>query len=83
MCGRLVSPIILAVPPPVLVKTGNVAPVSGTVLVKLPGTSRFVPLSSLTQVPFGSTIEATHGTVSVTTAEPGGETQTGEFFKER
>ncbi len=26
-------------------------------------------------------IEATHGTVSVTTAEPGGKTQTGEFFE--
>jgi hypothetical protein len=79
----LVHPLI--VPPvvsaPVLVKTGNVAPVSGTVLVKLPGTSKFVPLSSLRQVPFGSIIEATHGTVSVTTAEPGGKTQTGEFFE--
>jgi hypothetical protein len=69
------------VPPPLLVKTGNVAPVSGTVLVQLPGTSKFVPLSTLRQIPFGSVIEATHGTVSVTTAEPGGKTQTGEFFE--
>jgi DNA-binding beta-propeller fold protein YncE len=83
--ASLLTPIVsvgpLIVPPPVLVKTGNVAPVSGTVLVKLPGTSKFVPLSSLRQVPFGSIIEATHGTVSVTTAEPGGTTQTGEFFE--
>ncbi|HEV3319600.1 MAG TPA: IPT/TIG domain-containing protein [Solirubrobacteraceae bacterium] len=69
------------VPPPVLARTGNVAPVSGTVLVKLPGTSTFVPLSVLRQIPFGSVIEATHGTVSVTTAVPGGGTQTGEFFQ--
>ena len=32
-------------------------------------------------MPFGSIIEATHGPVSVTTAEPGGKTQTGEFFE--
>ena len=83
--ATLLTPIVsvppLIVPPPVLVKTGNVAPVSGTVLVKLPGTNKFVPLSTLRQIPFGSVIEATHGTVSVTTAEPGGKTQTGEFFE--
>ena len=38
---------------PLLAVTGNVAPVSGTVLVKLPGPARFVPLSSLQQIPFG------------------------------
>ncbi len=70
-----------AVPPPVLAKTGNVAPVSGVVMVKLPGTSKFVPLSTLEQIPFGSVIEATRGTVSVTTAEPNGKAQTGQFFQ--
>lgn len=77
------GPVTLAatVPPPVFGKTGNVAPVSGSVLVKVPGSSKFVPLSTLEQVPFGSVIEATHGTVSVTTAEPNGKTQTGEFFE--
>ena len=75
------APTIATVPPPALAKTGNVAPVSGTVLVKLPGTTKFVPLSTLEQIPFGSVIEATGGTVSVTTAEPGGKTQTGEFFE--
>ncbi len=69
-----------AVPPPVLARTGNVAPVSGTVLVKLPGANTFVPLQSLRQIPFGSVIDATNGTVSVTTALPGGKTQTGQFF---
>jgi DNA-binding beta-propeller fold protein YncE len=82
--ASLVTPIVsvppLILPPPVLAKTGNVAPVSGAVLVKVPGTSKFVPLSSLQQVPFGSVIEATNGTVSVTTALPGGKTQTGQFF---
>jgi DNA-binding beta-propeller fold protein YncE len=73
-------PIITTVPPPVLAKTGNVAPVKGTVLVELPGTKSFVSLASLTQIPFGTVIEATNGTVSVTTANPNGTTQTGQFF---
>jgi hypothetical protein len=78
--ASLVSPPVALVAPPVLARTGNVAPVSGRVLVRVPGTSRFVALSSLQQIPFGSVIDATNGTVSVTTALPGGGTQTGEFF---
>ena len=74
-------PSASVVPPPVLARTGNVAPVSGKVFVKLPGTETFVPLSSLRQIPFGSVINATNGTVSVTTALPGGGTQTGQFFQ--
>ncbi len=65
---------------PTLAKTGNVVPVKGTVLVEFPGTKTFVPLASLTQIPFGTVIEATNGTVSVTTANPNGTTQTGQFF---
>ncbi len=71
---------IASVPPPTLAKTGNVAPVSGTVLVKLPGANGFVSLTTLTQIPLGSVIEATNGHVSVTVAQPGGGTETGEFF---
>lgn len=70
-----------AVPPPVLAVAGDIGPVSGTVEVKLPGSTRFVVLSSLHQVPFGSVINATHGRVAVTTAAPHGGTQTGEFFE--
>jgi hypothetical protein len=73
------SPTVVSAP--VLAHTGNVAPVSGTVLVQLPGTTTFVALSSLRQVPFGTLINATHGRVSVTTAAPHGGTQTGEFFE--
>ena len=69
------------VPTPQLAATANVARVSGTVLVRLPGSTTFVPLASLSQIPFGSVIEATHGHVSVTTASPHGGTQTGEFFE--
>lgn len=66
---------------PVLAAAGDIAPVSGTVEVKLPGSSKFVPLTSLKGIPFGSTINATHGRVTVTTVGPHGETQTGEFFE--
>ncbi len=72
---------ITPTPKPVLAVSGNVAPISGTVLVRLPGTSTFVPLASLRQIPFGTVIEATHGHVGVTTAQPNGTTQTGEFFE--
>jgi hypothetical protein len=74
-------PVPVPVPAPQLGLTGNVASVSGTVLVRLRGTTVFLALSSLRQIPFGSTIEATHGRVSVTTAAPHGGTQTGEFFE--
>ncbi len=66
--------------PPVLAASVDAAPVSGQVLVQLPGTSRFVPLSSLRSVPVGSTIDATHGSVTITAATPGGGTETGTFF---
>jgi DNA-binding beta-propeller fold protein YncE len=69
------------VPAPQLAVTGNVAPISGTVLVRVPGSKTFVPLASLRQIPFGTVIEATHGHVSVTTATASGGTQTGEFFE--
>jgi uncharacterized repeat protein (TIGR01451 family) len=73
-----------AVPPPKLAVSGDVAPVSGSVKIKLPGSSTFVALASLQQIPFGTVVDATHGSVSVTTAGPHGGTQTvtlsgGEF----
>lgn len=77
----VVLPAVIApVPAPVLAVSGNAALVSGTVLVRLPGTTAFVPLSSLRQIPFGTLINAIHGRVVVTTAGPHGGTQTGEFF---
>jgi hypothetical protein len=67
-------------PPPVFDSSTNLNPVSGTILVKLPGSSTFTPLQIGTDVPIGSTIDATHGTVSITVALPGGGTQTGQFY---
>ncbi|HEX5224379.1 MAG TPA: FG-GAP repeat protein [Solirubrobacteraceae bacterium] len=67
---------------PVLAKTGNVQPVSGKVLVHLPHVKGFVLLPGLTQIPFGSIVDARDGTALVTVARggSGGGTQSGEFF---
>jgi hypothetical protein len=53
--------VAVALPPPKLAVTGNLAPVSGTVLVQLPGSSIFVALTGLRQVPFGTVVDATPG----------------------
>jgi len=68
-----------APPAPVLGRSANVTAAAGQVSVRLPGTSTFVPLSSVTQIPIGTVIDASGGTVSITTAAPGGGTQTGQF----
>jgi hypothetical protein len=67
-------------PPPVLGHSFNVAPAAGSVLVELPGTHTFGPLTQAVQLPFGAIIDATHGTVTITTATAHGATQTGQFF---
>jgi hypothetical protein len=53
---------------------------SGTVLVQAPHTKRFVPLSAAADVPVGSTIDATHGVVALTSAiGRSGASRTGDF----
>jgi DNA-binding beta-propeller fold protein YncE len=73
-----------APPPPVIGQTANAQAATGTVRVKLPGTSSFVDLSktAATQVPLGSTFDTTHGTVALDLAKDGsGATQSGQFSK--
>jgi hypothetical protein len=55
-------------PPPVNGKSVNVALVSGTVLVKPPGSKTFVPLTGDQQIPVGSTVDATKGRVRLQSA---------------
>ncbi|MGO9888033.1 MAG: hypothetical protein ACLP0L_09025 [Solirubrobacteraceae bacterium] len=55
---------------PTLGKTFNVSTVSGLVLVKVHGV--FIPLTELTQIPKNTVINALHGTLSLTSAVPGG-----------
>jgi hypothetical protein len=72
------------VAPPVYGQTANVDVVSGTVLIRLPGTSDFVPLSGLTSIPEGTELDTTKGRVALTSAsDPANDTQTSEFYDGR
>jgi hypothetical protein len=66
-------------PQPTVAKTANVAPVKGTVLVKQPGTNRFIHLTQGDQIPIGSLVDTTRGSVRLTTAAGGGLVQSGVF----
>ena len=71
-------------PPPVLSTSGNIQRVTGTIYIKLPGSSVFTVLSPQAHVPFGTVIDATGGHVQVTTAGPSGSehiTYYGGIFK--
>lgn len=79
-----------ALPPPVQGKVVNAVPEQGKVLVKLPGKGKasghaaaggFVPLASIgRQLPVGSTLDTTKGTVRLTSATNAlGGKQTGHF----
>ncbi|MFL5895831.1 MAG: hypothetical protein ACJ76Z_12065 [Thermoleophilaceae bacterium] len=66
---------------PVLFKKVNVVPVSGTVRVKLPGAASFILIQDARQVPVGTIVDVTHGTVQIVSARDAlGGTQTGKFF---
>jgi hypothetical protein len=68
-------------PEPVFGRSADLKTVSGTVSLELPGTQTFVPLSSVSSVPVGTTIDATNGTVQLTSAaDKRGHTQTGQFY---
>ena len=55
-------------PTPVAGRTGNASVVSGTVLVRVPGSNRFVSLTQATAVPVGSQLDTTRGTLKLTVA---------------
>jgi hypothetical protein len=74
-----VAPAPLPVAPPVIGKTMNVAPVSGTVAVRAPGQTAFTPLAANGSVPVGAVVDTRAGTVQVTSALAGGRTQAGTF----
>jgi hypothetical protein len=79
--SNVLANMTVTLPPPKLGLTGNLAPVSGHVFVKLPGSPVFVALSTVRQVPFGTIIDATHGKVTVTTIGPNGRIQVMTFFE--
>jgi hypothetical protein len=67
--------------PPVVGQTVTLGGSKGDLLVKLPGTNTFVPLTAATTIPVGTTVDATSGTVILTSAvDKRGRTQTGKFW---
>ncbi len=66
-------------PPPVAGKKVNAQPVSGTVKVKLPGKKGFATLKAGEQIPVGTTVDTTHGRVTLVTAAKSG-TDQADFY---
>ena len=64
---------------PKLGESVGVATRGGTVGIRRPGSDTVVPLTAGSVVPLGSVIDATQGSVALTTALPSGKTQTGRF----
>jgi hypothetical protein len=64
---------------PVLGQSVNVAPATGTVLVRAPGATTSIPLSGKASIPVGAILDTRAGTVDLTTALPGGRTQSATF----
>ena len=61
--AQVLAPTVLV---PVVGVSEAVSPVSGRVLVRLKGSSRFVALSAASLIPVGSEVEATNGRVIIT-----------------
>ena len=68
-------------PPPETGETANVAPVNGTVKVKLPGSGRFVDLDKAAQIPIGSVVDVRKGEIALRTTAGAGAVQTANFFE--
>jgi CSLREA domain-containing protein len=85
---EVVPPGGTTTPPPTLgkvfiPKNGEkviVKPEEGKVLIKLPGTKKYVALKELKEIPVGAVIDATKGRVTLTSIGPDGTEQTAEFF---
>jgi len=77
--GRTSPPVLAPPAPPELGETLGAAPQAGTVLVRLPGSTRAVALTDAASIPVGSILDARKGTVALSSALPGDDTQTGTF----
>jgi hypothetical protein len=64
---------------PTLGRSVGLAPVKGTVTVKVPGAATFSALGGGATVPVGAVLDTRRGTVQLTTAVEGGATQTATF----
>jgi hypothetical protein len=64
---------------PELGRSAVVAPVEGTVKVRVPGTRGYTELGAGSTVPVGTVVDTRKGVVELTSAVSGGRTQTGQF----
>jgi hypothetical protein len=72
------EPALLPEAPPVIGETVSVAPVSGTIRVKLPGAPRYLPLAAGASIRVGSLVDTRRGKVRLRTAvDAAGRTQKG------
>ena len=88
---QIVTVTFAPLPPPVAGKSVNVQVVSGTVLIKTPGSGPratgpakgFVPLTGPLQIPVGSQLDTTKGRVALTSASDtgGAKTQSSDFYR--
>jgi len=79
--GAAATTAVAQAPTPVFAKTVRLAPVSGKVLIRIPGAADFVELRSAETVPVGTVIDARAGTVRLTSATaPPTKLQTADLF---
>ena len=74
------GPVTKGGPTPVNGKALVAEPTQGTIKVKLPGSKKYVDLSTLTSIPSGSIVDATKGKVTITSVNAAGEEQTATFY---
>ena len=76
------SPPAAALPAPVQGTSVVAAASAGTIRVRVPGSDEFVALDATASVPVGTVVDATNGTLALSTATAGG-SQQGEFWGAR
>ena len=75
-----VNNVVAHATPPVLGQQAEIAPLSGSVLVRPPGSKHFVRVKTVQPLRYGAVVHATRGHIQVIAATPGGGFQSGEFY---
>ena len=77
-----VTALTPAAPVPVALRSGNLEPAEGEVLLRLPGSSARVRVASLTSVPVGAVVDTIHGVARLVVPKDfDGGTQRGRFSR--
>jgi ferric-dicitrate binding protein FerR (iron transport regulator) len=77
---RVATTTVSVTPPPEFNKTVNVAPASGTVTVRLPGSTSFVSLNDVTSLPTGTEVDAAAGVAAIVSARDASDVQQAGSF---